>query len=343
MNVLVLDPFSVRKDVSMPFLAQAIDPGIVLDYLKRISFFYKMKDCLFNLLAIRVVRHKLGRRCLLEYDIEIEKAKSKQKVITIIGKARAKGIDRKTYDISCKLWETGFHFKSNDSISVPQPIGFVPELNMWFQKKVPGIVATKLLSTNNCIKLIKRISEAAFKIQKTNISTSKQHTITDELFILQTKLNQVIKEQPKLENRVKRVLEACHNLGYSIPSSESTGIHRDFYPDQILVDGNHLHIVDFDLYCKGDPGLDIGNFIGHMIEHAIRFYGNPNCLSKQATAMEESFLTLYGKREMFSIKAYTILTLARHIFISTQFVERKPFTEMLIRVCEEKLEELGLI
>src|SRR5437773_3836244 len=29
-------------------------------------------------------------------------------------------------------------------------------------------------------------------------------------------------------------------------------------------------LLDFDLYCQGDPALDIGNFVGHLTEQSLR-------------------------------------------------------------------------
>ena len=41
-----------------------------------------------------------------------------------------------------------------------------------------------------------------------------------------------------------------------------------------------LWLIDFDLYCLGDPGLDAGNFIGHVTEQALRQYGDAHRLAR---------------------------------------------------------------
>jgi thiamine kinase-like enzyme len=66
-------------------------------------------------------------------------------------------------------------------------------------------------------------------------------------------------------------------------------IHRDFYPDQILVDRDRLWLVDLDLCCQGDPALDIGNFIAHITEQSLRQTGDPSAMEQEA-ALREAFI-----------------------------------------------------
>jgi thiamine kinase-like enzyme len=118
------------------------------------------------------------------------------------------------------------------------------------------------------------------------------------------------------------------------------GIHRDFYPDQVLVGGEHLYLLDFDLYCEGDPALDIGNFVGHMREYGLRTTGSPDAFKEHEQAMVERFVQLSSEATRQRIEVYSLLTLARHVYLSTQFPERQSHTESLLGLCEEELDIL---
>ena len=122
-----------------------------------------------------------------------------------------------------------------------------------------------------------------------------------------------------------------------MPEPRACGIHRDFYPAQVLVDDARLYLIDFDLYCAGDPGLDIGNFIGHMAEQSLRELGDPFAWTKQEQALQERFIELSGEFCRPAIQAYTTLTLVRHIYLSTQFPKRQEFTPALLQLCEQRL------
>jgi aminoglycoside phosphotransferase (APT) family kinase protein len=143
--------------------------------------------------------------------------------------------------------------------------------------------------------------------------------------------------KPQLSKRIERVRLACERLGSALPRVLPCGIHRDFYPAQIMVRKSRLCLIDFDLYCLGDPGLDIGNFLGHVTEQSLRELGDANALREREQALEKEFLKLAGLEHRASIHAYTILTLARHVYLSTQFPERQKFTEALVSVCEQRL------
>jgi hypothetical protein len=166
--------------------------------------------------------------------------------------------------------------------------------------------------------------------------------MADELRILHECLAKVMQAKPEWRERLERVLSACACLGASIPEPRLCGIHRDFYPAQIVIDANRqpqprLYLIDFDLYCEGDPGLDIGNFIGHMTEQSLRELGTADGWAKQEQALEQRFIELAGESCRASVQAYTTLTLVRHIYLSTQFPDREKITEALLELCEQRL------
>ena len=82
--------------------------------------------------------------------------------------------------------------------------------------------------------------------------------MADELRILHEHLPLVAEMKPHLGKRIERVLTACDQLGATLTAPKPCGIHRDFYPAQVIVHGARLYLLDFDLYCRGNPGLDIG-------------------------------------------------------------------------------------
>jgi hypothetical protein len=317
----------------MPYLVQALNPPQVQRQFEACLPILAAGNMPFRLRAIRVVRYKPGRRCLIEYDIQSRGAEA----ITLIGKVRAQGLDHATFHLMESLWNGGFGAESPDGIGVPEPMGAIPEFRMWLQRKVLGISAERLLAESGGVALAGRIAEAIHKLHQTGIRSTRLHTMADELGILRERLALVAGMKPHRENRLARILEACYTLGATTPEPTLRGIHRDFYADQVLVDGPRLYLVDFDLYCQGDPGLDIGNFVAHLTEQSLRAFGDPNALRDRELALEDRYVEFAGETTRAAVRAYTILTLVRHIYLSTQFAERQPFTERLLQLCEQRL------
>jgi Phosphotransferase enzyme family len=250
---------------------------------------------------------------------------------------QAKRFKPGSYQLQKLLWDYGFQSDSPDGISVPEPIGFIPEWQMWLQQKVPSIPATEMLATPAGVSLSQRIAEAADKLHRAWIIPQRFHHLKDELAILHDRLTQVAQQFPAWQARLTRVLTLCDRLAAMIPPPCFRGIHRDFYPDQVLVDGTRLYLLDFDLFAGGDPGLDIGNFNGHLIEHGLRLMGSPTALADQQSQLTEKFMQISEGVSRQTIEAYTTLTLVRHIYLSTQFADRRSFTEAILDHCEQRL------
>jgi phosphotransferase family enzyme len=313
----------------MPLLGQALDPAEVERALSRLAGWEGAA-----VRAIRAVRYKPGRRCLIEYDIELPSSE----LVSLVAKARARGADRATFDLMRELRRRGFDDHSADGISVPEPIAIIPELGLWLQRKIGGVQATHGLAAANGVALACRLAEAAHKLHRAAVPARREHAMADELRILHDCLHALATQRPDWAPRLERLLAACARVAAATPLPEMRGIHRDFYPDQVMVDGDRLYLLDFDLYCRGDPALDIGNCIGHITEQAVRTRRDPRAFADHEAALEERFMELAGEQTRPAVRTYALLTLARHVYLSAQRVERQPFTAGLLELCEERLE-----
>jgi len=335
-NPKVEDRYGVAADPQMAFVRNALDPADVCRRLASIAIRLPAATLPLRLRAIRVTRYKPQRRGMVEYEWAGTGGS-----VTIIGKARAKGLDRRTHQLVESLRQAGFDESAADCICVPRPLGTVPAWQMWFQEKVTGAVATPLLAGPEGPRLAGRIAEAIHKLHRADIPTHRTHTMADEMRILTERLGELALARPAWSSRLERIVGACAALAASVPATSRCGIHRDFYPDQVLVNGERLYLLDLDLYCQGDPALDIGNFRAHLIEQALRTLGHPAALGEAEQSLTQRYLELSSGRRRQAIDVYTTLALARHIFISTRFPERNPLTAQLLELCEQRLAPVG--
>jgi Phosphotransferase enzyme family len=337
MPINVVDPFGVSADLALPTLSLALDPAVAEREFKRGLPRLAGPDGLVRVKAIRVLRHRPGKRCLIEYDVRVEQPGRDRQKRTLIGKVRARQFGMSDFRLMRRLWRAGFNLHSLDTIAVPKPVGVLPKFRMWLQLRAPGRPVSELLAEPGGVALARRVAEAAHKLHRSGVPTRKRHRMADELRILEQCLQNVAVAEPRWSRRLERLFRDCKRLAKATPKPQSCGVHRDFYPDQVLANGNDLYLLDFDLYCRGDPGLDIGNFLGHITEQSLRMCSDPAALSGVERALEERFVELSGETVRPAVRAYAVLTLARHIYLSTQFPERRPWTEPLLSLCEERL------
>ena len=335
MSLAVLDRFGAAADPALPTLSLALDPETVRREFLRLPRLSGGPAGRLRVQAIRVARHKPGKRCLVEYDLEVER-NGEVEVLTVLGKLRVHRFGKSGYRLLAALRRAGFDEANPDGISVPEPIGVVPAFRMWLQRKAAGRPVSRLLKPGETA-LARRIAEAARKIHVCQIATESRHAMGDEIRILRECLEKVAREEPRWRSRCERLGRDAERLAASVAAPSTAGIHRDFYADQVLADGDRLVILDFDLYCEGDPGLDPGNFLGHVTEQALRSTGDPRALADFEETLEERFVALSGEAARESIRAYAALTLARHVYLSMLFPERRRFTEELLALSEERI------
>ena len=272
--------------------------------------------------GVRVVRHKPGRRALIEYDIACADGCR----TTLLGKVRTKGIDERTFRVVDALSCAGFDERSADGISVPQPLGLLPEVRMWLQRKVPG--------RDDSLPSPGRVAEVINKLHRCDVAASRRHSGDDELAILRERLALLAASKPKLSDRVHALTSRCEALVAALQPAQTRGIHRDFHPGQLLVHGDRVYLLDLDLYAEGDPALDVGNFLAHVAEHSLRTSSDPTRTAAYEQALIERYLALAPEVSAVNISIYRTLSLARLVQISTTFPERRKSTHALLSFCE---------
>lgn len=313
----------LEDDPTLRFAAGALEPAIISPHLEGLFGPHTLRRA-------ELLRHKSGRRALIGYTLG-----RSGEPLHLLGKVRAKGTDVKTHELQTFLWENGFDDASADSVSVVEPLGTLEPFRMTLQRKVLGINLETLLRPE-AVPLMMRVAEAAHKLHRSTAPLQRSHTAYDELEILRHQLSAVLGAQPGYVARLERVLAACKVLLESLPDVHPVTLHRDFYPEQLLLDGERLYLLDLDLCAYGDPALDIGNFVAHIREYALRVLGNAAALSTLESTLTEHYCTLAGVSPQ-RINIYATLSLTRHIAISQRLPERRQLTGALLELSEARL------
>jgi aminoglycoside phosphotransferase (APT) family kinase protein len=326
--VVVRDDFGVRADAALPCASAALDAALMVRRLGALAGPVGAS----RLEEIRVVRHKPGKRCVVEYCLRAPDGEA----YTLLGKMRSSHRADTAFKLMRAFRAAGFDDTAADGICVAEPVACFVDLGMWLQRKVVGHVAAQLLAGPDAPALAAWVAEADHKIQRAGVRTRRDHGMPDELRILDERLMQLAVAQPPLAARIARLLAACRRRAAGVRDPVPCGIHRDFYADQLIVAGTRLYVIDFDLYCSGDPALDMGNFIGHVVEQALREHDDAAALATVAQVGRARFLELAAPGSEAALDAYTDLTLVRHIYLSTLFEARRHLTGALLTLCEER-------
>lgn len=273
----------------------------------------------------RLLRIRRGRRALVAYS-----GRTGAGTFDLLGKIRARGPDAKTPALQNALRLRGLD--GSAGVGVPAVRGRIDALNLWLQERVPGRVGTDLMRDGAPTDVAARIGDALARLHLTRVETARRWSLHDEAAVLDTALSAASEKMPDEAPRLAAIAKAARDLLDDLPQARETGIHRDFYSDQVLVEDARVWIVDLDLYAWGDPAIDLGNFTAHLAELALRSRSAPEALE----AHEAAFISAYTLRapgvDPGRIAVMKAVSLARHIDISTRHTNRAHTTRLLIEL-----------
>ena len=338
-NAVAIDRAGVDSDPAFSFLSEAFEPSTILEQMARSDPPLRRSIGEVSLKSIRVLRHKPGRRCLIEYVFSPYEGSGKTRSFALLGKVRAKGLDRRSESIQSRMYRAETEAGCTGQLLIPEVVGRLPEFHMWLQRRVPGTPVGEHLSSTYGKEVAERAAVGLAELHKMDPVVKRDHSIEDELDILTSRLRALGDSIPNLRSRLEGVTRECRRIADELSERNRTGIHRDFYHDNVLTDGRRLWIIDLDLYACGHPAIDVGNFSAHLIELGIRFPEIAGRLRAASAAFESRYLDLATVPiRPGELEVCKTLTLARHISISAQMRDRMHATIPLLDLVERRLE-----
>jgi aminoglycoside phosphotransferase (APT) family kinase protein len=321
----------LRDDPSFEFLASACDPESAERVLKRQIPRSNEMFGDFEVARVAVLRHKPGRRCLIEFELSTEIGTR-----SILGKASTKRLDRRALEAQSKLFQdAGFGYENDDHISVPRPLGCWAPWKMWFQEKVDATEGVKFLDDNLLNSVTDRIALAMAKLHSSGCVPETRHSLSDEMRILDKRLNLAKTSLPMFARRIERVRRNCFAIADSIRPAVDVPVHRDFYHDQVLFGDRQTYLVDLDLFALGHPSLDVGNFLAHLTEYGIRHFGDPDHWIQAEHDIANHYLSRGPQANRAAIAAFKAISFARHIAISWTIPDRRKHVSTIIDIAEK--------
>ncbi|MFN3276850.1 MAG: phosphotransferase [Paracoccus hibiscisoli] len=252
-----------------------------------------------------LIRHKPGRRALFRYDDRL------------IGKMRVKGPDRRTPALHDRLRAAGLD--GTGDTGVPAQRGRVDALNLWLQDIAPGQLLTAMIAPDGPTAPLAATGRALARLHAAGVPADRDWSMADEVAVMDRAL-----DTPDTQ-------ALAHHLGraaLALPPGPVCGIHRDFYPDQVLIDDARVWLLDLDLYADGDPAIDLGNMLAHLDEYALRRGWDCAALAPQAEAFLAGYATLRPLPP--HVPLMRAVSLARHVAIARRFDDRRHVPPLIL-------------
>jgi hypothetical protein len=141
---------------------------------------------------------------------------------------------------------------------------------------------------------------------------------------------------PQLAERVERVERRLEERLARRPWRRRT-LHGDFSADQVLLDGDHVGIIDFDRASHGDPRIDLGNFAAKLQYDVLRGRLGEDVAARQLSQLLDGYRAASDRDLTGHLWLFTAAALLR--LAPEPFRHRLPdwttTTELIIDAAEE--------
>ncbi len=241
------NPDTGIRDVKLPELPVLQDPVRMQAHLRDAT-----GDPELELTGVHVQRHKPGRRAILRYDVANAEP--------IWGKIFASKRGPRVHKITKAICDARAF---GPEVTLPDPISYDRELRLLLQRSVPGEpIDPRLLAGETA--LAGRIAEAIHALHASGLDLGREHDLEAELTPLDQRAREVGELFPALAEDAAELLARIRDRATSIQTWRLQPIHRDFYHDQVLADGDRLSVLDLDDAKMSEPAVDITNFAAHL-------------------------------------------------------------------------------
>jgi aminoglycoside phosphotransferase len=163
--------------------------------------------------------------------------------------------------------QSDLHGEANavtQQLMVAKPIAYDVALRTLVTAAIPGTSLSKIVSRgNDSVGAVRSAARAIAEFHRLDVDAPPR-PIREELARLHEARQFLASARPDLADDVSAMVEL---VATGLAGAPSALIHGDLKPDHILIDGDRVGLLDFDLLGRADPIVDVA--------HLVAFLGKP--------------------------------------------------------------------
>jgi hypothetical protein len=336
---LTLEP----PDSALPGLATLIDADAARAWLERtIRASSGYADLRIRACSPHVMRYKPGSRCTILYQLEYPPERRRRGwPDTVAAKAWHGSKGPNAWQSMRALWSSSL--RTSGVVSIAEPLGFDPDLNVLVQAGVPEeMTLEELAQTSFAVATPQAIERLTSFVRKAALALAELHAcgaetpevvpFDDELEELRGQIARLVELVPPLRDAATPLLARLEAIASDSPVGALVPTHRSFRPAQLLLDGENLSLIDFDGFCRAEPALDVALFRTSLrsvgLETLVEPAAGKTSVAEHFAQLDElceAFLAQYEARMPVSRlrvalwEAVNLMTLVAHSWTKVKF------------------------
>jgi aminoglycoside phosphotransferase (APT) family kinase protein len=188
---------------------------------------------------------------------------------TLIGKFYKDRMGHHTFQTMGELCDVLSQHTLHAPFAAPRALFYDPHLRFLAQERVDGVPFKELVDRADFDRYLRRAGSALAGLHSLKLATGRTTSVLHHLSDLMHPHPFELAEQlPEFRGLVEEIMQALFKLedGWK-HEVECSPIHRDFHLRQLFYGDDRVWIIDWDLFAKGDPALDIGNLLVYLKTH----------------------------------------------------------------------------
>ncbi len=238
-------------DPEIPALQAVLDPRALRQHLIPVipPQWGTLRD-----VEIEVLTHHRRKRCTVNIALETTAGKHE-----LIGKIFA--TDRvDVYQAMTQISHAGFG--PEEEFSIPEPLGYIPELHLLLQEKVYGPPVAEVFLTGSGDERLR----AAQKCARWLAHFHAHAPLLGSNLVLRSELmdkwpSRFVNGLSSLDAKARLLAERLEIAATWLGPIETCACHGGFSHQQVILADDRVVTVDWDSYCVGDPARDVAKFI----------------------------------------------------------------------------------
>jgi aminoglycoside phosphotransferase (APT) family kinase protein len=285
-------------DGELPTLLEASDAAAMLAMLREtvpsgLSRPLTVHDC-----KVQLAHYGRQHRCVLRYEMQAAAPGGELDTLVVYGKVGGVQGD----GVVTRVIEA-LRSHAQPVVALPRVLGHRPDLRLTLFEELPGVpriaqlVRARVSRTMpgedlpDLAAALATCAAAAAALHTCDTALGRVRPVPVETAALREMFALAHPISPALSERLEGWLTAAEARAVTSAPLPFVLSHGDFSYTQLIFDGGHAGLVDFDTICQAEPALDLGHFLAYL-ELAGRKAGAG--ATGVVTALGEDFFSAYA-------------------------------------------------
>ena len=169
---------------------------------------------------------------------------------------------KQTYEVLQALWDKA----SAESVgfTVGRPVAYLSDLRALIQEEAPGTSLRDVLlyqEEGEAILAVRKVARALTSLHLSQVYTPRWIRLQDQVADLEKKRQSLQRACPHLSSEIEEVVGAVVAGLADLEEVPPAPSHGELRPLHILLDGDHLALLDLDKFTGADPVRDVVNLL----------------------------------------------------------------------------------